>query len=92
MEQQCQAPPSGWLCTRGSGHDGPCAAVPDIEYFSNAAEARVAKLVKLVEAADYLQHCRRRKEQYLGYGLENAKKSVDRASDHYDFLRSQVKM
>lgn len=25
---QCQVPPPGWRCTRGAGHDGPCAAVP----------------------------------------------------------------
>ena len=21
-------PPAGWWCTRGAGHDGPCAAIP----------------------------------------------------------------
>lgn len=25
----CQLPPEGWACTRASGHEGPCAAVPD---------------------------------------------------------------
>lgn len=25
----CKLPPAGWCCTRGSGHSGPCAAVPD---------------------------------------------------------------
>lgn len=24
---ECQVPPFGWRCTRGAGHDGPCAAV-----------------------------------------------------------------
>lgn len=24
----CAIPPEGWRCTRGAGHDGPCAAVP----------------------------------------------------------------
>lgn len=24
---ECQVPPHGWRCTRGAGHDGPCAAV-----------------------------------------------------------------
>lgn len=24
---ECQAPPLGWRCTRGDGHEGPCAAV-----------------------------------------------------------------
>lgn len=24
----CQVPPSGWVCTRKSGHGGPCAAWP----------------------------------------------------------------
>jgi hypothetical protein len=27
----CNVPPKGWLCTRESGHDGPCAAVPQFE-------------------------------------------------------------
>ena len=25
---QCEAPPEGWICTRGAGHEGPCAALP----------------------------------------------------------------
>lgn len=25
---QCERPPEGWACTRGAGHDGPCAAIP----------------------------------------------------------------
>lgn len=25
---ECQTPPPGWRCTRGAGHDGPCAAWP----------------------------------------------------------------
>jgi hypothetical protein len=25
----CTIPPPGWRCTRGRGHDGPCAAWPD---------------------------------------------------------------
>lgn len=24
----CDQPPEGWRCTRGAGHDGPCAALP----------------------------------------------------------------
>lgn len=27
--RECAVPPRGWRCTRGAGHDGPCAAVPD---------------------------------------------------------------
>jgi hypothetical protein len=57
-----------------------------------AADLETQSLRKLVEAADYLQHCRRRQDQYLYYGLDNAKLSVDRASDHYDYLRGQVKL
>ena len=26
---ECTKPPFGWRCTRGPGHPGPCAAVPD---------------------------------------------------------------
>jgi hypothetical protein len=25
--EACRVPPAGWYCTRGAGHDGPCAAV-----------------------------------------------------------------
>lgn len=27
--RECEKAPPGWRCTRGDGHDGPCAAVPD---------------------------------------------------------------
>lgn len=27
--RECEKAPPGWRCTRSSGHDGPCAAVPD---------------------------------------------------------------
>jgi multisubunit Na+/H+ antiporter MnhB subunit len=27
----CEKPPAGWLCTREAGHDGPCAAVREVE-------------------------------------------------------------
>lgn len=27
---QCNRPPKGWYCTRDYGHDGPCAAHPDL--------------------------------------------------------------
>ena len=26
----CTVPPAGWRCTRGAGHQGPCAAVPSL--------------------------------------------------------------
>lgn len=26
---ECDQPPAGWYCTRGKGHDGPCAAWPE---------------------------------------------------------------
>lgn len=29
MIDECKAPPAGWRCKRGAGHEGPCAAVPD---------------------------------------------------------------
>lgn len=28
IKKECSVPPPGWRCTRGAGHDGPCAAVP----------------------------------------------------------------
>lgn len=27
MAEPCPVPPAGWACTRGYGHEGPCAAV-----------------------------------------------------------------
>ncbi len=26
-DAECMVPPLGWRCTRGAGHEGPCAAV-----------------------------------------------------------------
>lgn len=26
-DEECDVPPLGWRCTRGKGHEGPCAAV-----------------------------------------------------------------
>lgn len=26
MANVCTLPPTGWICTRGAGHGGPCAA------------------------------------------------------------------
>lgn len=28
QETKCDRPPEGWECTRKSGHEGPCAAIP----------------------------------------------------------------
>lgn len=56
-------------------------------------EKRTEQLKKLVEAADYLQHCRRREVQAMAIGCSgSAKKSVERASDQYDYLRGLVKL
>lgn len=27
-KEQCKIPPKGWWCSRGAGHEGPCAARP----------------------------------------------------------------
>lgn len=27
----CTLPPPGWTCARGNGHDGPCAATPELK-------------------------------------------------------------
>jgi hypothetical protein len=32
----CTIPPPGWKCTRPSGHDGPCAAVPEDQRVAGA--------------------------------------------------------
>ncbi len=29
-KMSCQIPPPGWYCTRAEGHDGPCAALPNL--------------------------------------------------------------
>ncbi len=29
MKEKCDKPPEGWLCSRESGHDGPCAVRPN---------------------------------------------------------------
>lgn len=65
-------------------HDDPCVS---------EIAARRLKIEKLVEAADYLQHCRRREIQATAMGRsDSAKRSVERASEQYDFLRGQVKL
>lgn len=28
MNAKCEVPPSGWVCSRAKGHEGPCAASP----------------------------------------------------------------
>lgn len=42
----CTKPPAGWRCTRGAGHDGPCAAIHvsmDLESIEQRADkTRVA--------------------------------------------------
>lgn len=54
----------------------------------------VRDLKKLVEAADYLQHCRRSQAEYphFTHSVDANRKRVERASDHYDYLRGQVKL
>lgn len=55
---------------------------------------QIVRLKKLVEAADYLQHCRRSQAEYPHFtsSVEANRKRVERASDHYDYLRGQVKL
>lgn len=43
-DKVCTVPPSGWACKRDAGHDGPCAAVPVVDYFS---------LLHMVEGDDF---------------------------------------
>lgn len=70
------------------GGDPDCKIQPPYK----TVEQRYADLKKLVEAVDYLQHCRRRQVQMEPYGFTTTKKSVERASDQYDYLRGQVKL
>jgi len=30
LKHRCKVPPKGWLCTRQSGHEGPCAAYRNV--------------------------------------------------------------
>ena len=50
----CTLPPPGWRCTRGAGHDGPCAAI-EVETVINspAVAAGVQEgITKLVDELD----------------------------------------
>lgn len=37
MDKRCTRPPPGWTCTRGAGHDGPCAATKALDTAAAAA-------------------------------------------------------
>jgi len=47
VSQECQVPPPGWRCTRGSGHGGPCAAIEIRAFGPNVS--RRGRAMKLVE-------------------------------------------
>lgn len=47
--EPCTVPPGGWYCTRGAGHDGPCAAWPDA---SAELQALAEKMVKALGWGD----------------------------------------
>ena len=54
-ETECISPPPGWRCTRGAGHDGPCAAVPDAEtmctvLLQRASDTRAVPVLRAMEA------------------------------------------
>lgn len=42
QQTMCTVPPAGWVCTRGAGHDGPCAAVSERDH-NGAAAIELAK-------------------------------------------------
>ena len=42
---ECTKPPIGWRCTRGPGHPGPCAAVPDNRMARGCVWGLLASLV-----------------------------------------------
>lgn len=52
----CQLPPSGWSCSRGAGHDGPCAAWPirtgEGRSWATDARARVKAALSVAEVED----------------------------------------
>lgn len=41
-ERVCDVPPEGWYCTRPRGHEGPCAAWPELSAQADRAEAQDA--------------------------------------------------
>ncbi|HEY6731950.1 MAG TPA: hypothetical protein VI039_13120 [Solirubrobacterales bacterium] len=48
-EGGCERPPAGWRCTRGAGHDGPCAAVPTAEGDARLEAATAAARAWMVD-------------------------------------------
>lgn len=62
----CMTPPKGWVCTRGAGHEGPCAAHPveseiaaeQIERFKACLHDANLRYVKLVRETAELRHPR----------------------------------
>jgi hypothetical protein len=47
----CTRPPAGWYCTRGDGHNGPCAARVATREPSPALVAHYERVVRGVEMA-----------------------------------------
>jgi hypothetical protein len=43
----CTVPPAGWVCTRGAGHDGPCAAHPETQGLVGGVEALMVDIRRL---------------------------------------------
>lgn len=49
-DEPCTKPPAGWRCTRGAGHDGPCAAVHE-SMDDGAAQLRFDRVRAAAEKA-----------------------------------------
>ncbi len=44
----CDLPPPGWRCTRGKGHEGPCAAVQEYDFHCKDKRRGVANLLESI--------------------------------------------
>lgn len=73
--ERCDLPPEGWWCSRGRGHDGPCAARPvadeveHVEALWRSAEAQAREsdeaVVRLAAEVERLREDKRRAAELL---------------------------
>lgn len=83
-DETCTLPPEGWYCTRGAGHDGPCAAHSDLS--SSSRPPTMYDLAKrYVEAVEWNEehpedaHSEAGVEMALDYLIDGVKKRTEAA-------------
>lgn len=72
--QQCGYPPKGWKCTRGAGHKGPCAAVPDITEDQKAVLSSASGFIGAMEIA---RKAIKVMKDALRQGMAHSRKSME---------------